>query len=312
MRISTDKNYYKILGVARNATADAIKKKFRKLAKEHHPDTNAGNKKSEDKFKIISEAYEILGDEKKRQAYDRQTPQGQPRRARTSSRRRRSQRDEKSRYGYGFSESGKRTEYREPFTESEFQEEASIDPDFPTRGIDLQYMIDVPLVTAALGGKLPLAYEKFVNCGDCRGFGTENGLDCPACQGKGQTVGQLSLDIDIPPGIMDQYTLRLENRGGEGRNGGPPGDMLVKVCIQPHPHFKRVKTDIYAEVAISPQLAEEGGPLKVQTLDSIQTIQVEEGTLTGEDYRIIGAGASVPWGKKRGDFIVKFAVADPT
>ncbi|MCH8209556.1 MAG: J domain-containing protein, partial [Nitrospinae bacterium] len=208
MRTSTDKNYYTILGVARNATAETIKKQFRKLAREHHPDTNAGNKKSEDKFKIIAEAYEILGDEKKRQAYDRQTPQGQPRRQRTSSRRRRSQRDEKARYGYGFSESGKQSEYREPFTESEFQEEASIDPDFPTRGIDLQYMIDVPLVTAALGGKLPLAYEKFVNCGDCRGSGTENGLDCPACQGKGQTVGQLSLDIDIPPGIVDQYTLQ--------------------------------------------------------------------------------------------------------
>lgn len=171
-------------------------------------------------------------------------------------------------------------------------------------------MIDVPLVTAALGGKLPLSYEKYVNCRDCRGVGTADGLDCPACKGRGQTVDPLSLDIDIPPGIMDQYTLRLENRGAEGRNGGPPGDLLVKICIQPHLNFKRVKTDIYSEVAISPKLAEEGGPLEVQTLDSVKTIQVEEGTLTGEDYRIRGAGASVPWGKKRGDFIVKFAIAD--
>lgn len=311
MRFSTDKDYYKILGVDRSATAEAIKKKFRKLAKEYHPDTNAGDTKSEDKFKAISEAYEVLGDEKKRQAYDRQRPQGEPRK-RTSSRRRRSQTDDSFRYGYGYSESGRRSEYREPFTESGFQEKPSLDPDFPTRGLDLQYMIDVPLVTAALGGRLPFSYEKYVNCRNCRGTGSLSGLDCPVCQGKRQTVEQLSMDINIPPGIADQYTLRLENRGGEGRNGGPSGDLLVKVCIQPHPNFKRVKTDIFSEVVIPQKLAEEGGPLEVQTLDSLKTIQIEEGTLTGEDYRIPGAGASVPWGKKRGDFIVKFAVVDPT
>ena len=86
--------------------------------------------------------------------------------------------------------------------------------------------------------------------------------------------------------------------------------MLVKVSIQPHPNFNRIKTDIYSEVVISSELAEKGGDLEVKTLDSVKTIPIEEGTLTGEDYRIPGEGASVPWGKKRGDFIVKFAVAD--
>ena len=310
MQFPTDKNYYKILGVSRNATAETIKKKFRKLAKQHHPDTNAGSKKSEDKFKLVSEAYEILGNETKRRAYDRFSPRDQSS-ARPSRGRRRRARNDKSRYGYGSGESAPRSEYREPFSQEGFQEEVSIDPNFPTRGFDLQFLVNVPLVTAALGGKVPLSYEKHVNCPHCGGIRKVVGQDCSACKGRRQIVKEVSIDVKIPPGIVDQYTLRMENKGGEGRNGGPPGDLLLKVCIQPHPNFNRVKSDIYSEVLISSELAEKGGDLEVSTLDSVMTIPVEEGTLAGEDYRIPGMGASVPWGKKRGDFIVKFAVADP-
>ena len=308
MQFSTDKNYYKILGLSQNATAETIKKKYRKLAKEHHPDTNSGSKKSEDKFKLVSEAYEVLGNKEKRQAYDRQFSQKQ-RSSGPFSRRRRRARSDKSRYGYG-AESGVRSEYREPFPGEGFQEEVTIDPNFPTRGFDLQFLINVPLVTAALGGKVPFSYEKYVNCPQCGGTRKVVGRECAACKGKRQVVKDVSIDAKIPPGIVDQYTLRLENKGGEGRNGGPPGDLLLKVCIQPHPNFNRIKSDIYSEVAISSELAEKGGDLEVVTLNSVMTISIEEGTLTGEDYRIPGEGASVPWGKKRGDFIVKFAVVD--
>ncbi len=309
MQFSTDKNFYKILGLGKNVTAETIKKKFRKLAKEHHPDANAGSKKSEDKFKVISEAYEVLGDPKKRQAYDRLFSHDEGSSEPFKGRRRRA-RNDKSRYGYGSGESGPRAEYREPFPGKGFQDKPSIDPNFPTRGFDLQFLINVPLVTGALGGKIPFSYEKHVNCPQCGGFKKGVGQKCSACNGKRQIVKEVSIDVNIPPGIVDQYTLRMENRGGEGRNGGPPGDLLLKVCIQPHPKFNRIKSDIYAEVLISSELAEKGGDLKIDTLDSVMTIPIEEGTLTGEDYRIPGKGASVPWGKKRGDFIIRFAVAD--
>ena len=215
MQFPTDKNYYKILGVSRNATAETIKKKFRKLAKQHHPDTNAGSKKSEDKFKLVSEAYEILGNETKRRAYDRFSPQDQSS-ARPSRGRRRRARNDKSRYGYGSGESAPRSEYREPFSQEGFQEEVSIDPNFPTRGFDLQFLVNVPLVTAALGGKVPLSYEKHVNCPHCGGIRKVVGQDCSACKGRRQIVKEVSIDVKIPPGIVDQYTLRMENKGGEG------------------------------------------------------------------------------------------------
>ncbi len=310
MQFPTDKNYYKILGVSRDASAATIKKRYRKLAKVHHPDANAGSKKSEDKFKIVSEAYGVLGNAAKRRAYDRFSPRDQSS-AEPSRGRRRRARSDKSRYGYGSGETGPRAEYREPFPREGFQEEVSIDPNFPTRGFDLQFLVNVPLVTAALGGAVPFSYEKYVKCPHCVGSSNAAGQDCSACKGKRQIVKEVSIDVKIPPGIVDQYTLRMENKGGEGRNGGPPGDLLLKVCIEPHPKFNRVKSDIYSEVLISFELAEKGGDLEVSTLDSVMTIPVEEGTLTGEDYRIPGMGASTPWGEKRGDFIVKFAVADP-
>ena len=93
-------------------------------------------------------------------------------------------------------------------------------------------------------------------------------------------------------------------------NDGPPGDLFLKICTKPHPVFKRKKNDIYMEVQIPPELAENGGPLDVETLDTVKTIEVEESTLTGEELRIPKNGAAILWGKKRGDLIIKFAIVD--
>jgi len=184
-----------------------------------------------------------------------------------------------------------------------------MDPDMPSRGFDLQFMVNVPFVVAALGGQIPYTYDKHVTCPECRGSGTNDFEDpCAVCQGKQRVVETVTLDIDIPSGVADQYTLKFPRQGGAGRNGGPLGDLMAKVCIEKHPHFKKIKSDIHSVVTISPELAEKGGPLKIQMLDSTTTIQVEEGTLTGEEFRIPGAGSTQPWGKKRGDFVVKFQI----
>ena len=138
----------------------------------------------------------------------------------------------------------------------------------------------------------------------------EEDKPCRHCDGKKQVVEQVTVEIKIPPGVADQYTLRNEHMGGEGKNGGPPGDLYVKTNTLPEPGFKRVKTNIYSHVPITSALAEHGGPLEVKTLDSTLTIQVEEGTLTGEEHRISGEGAAILWGKKRGDLIIKFIIED--
>ena len=296
----TTRNYYKILGITQKTSKADIKKRYRELAKKYHPDTNSGSKEAEDKFKIISEAYEVLIDAKKRKAYDRERSY-----KKKAPRRPKSQPDWTQPPG-GFGRDDRQQGYEEPFA----QEPEPIDPDMPTSGFDLQFMVDVPLPVAALGGTIPYSYEKYVRCEECEGTGTQGSDECPECQGKQLVVRPVSLDVKIPPGVADQYTLSFIKEGGEGRNGGPPGDLFLKVCIQPHPRFKRVKDDIIHEVTISSKLAEQGGPLEVETLNSKTTIQVEEETLIGEEIRIPGEGSAINWGKKRGDLIIKFNIED--
>jgi DnaJ-class molecular chaperone len=310
MKVTAEKDYYKILGVTQKASSKDIKKRYRELAKEHHPDTNQGSKKSEETFKIISEAYSTLINPKKKKQYDRMRANGfgSPR---TRSRNHRPDWGDEYDFGQQYARKGPREEPRDPFGRAGYQEEPEIDPDFPTRGFDLQFLVDVPFVLAALGGPLPFHYQKQVTCPDCRGSGKNSEEDeCLTCKGTQRIIRDDKLDVDIPSGIVDQYTLRIPDKGGAGRNGGPPGDLLLKICIQPHKRFKKIKSDIYAETPIPPELAETGGTLEVETLDSRQVIEVEEGTLTGEEHRIPGAGSTEPWGKKRGDFVIKFHIIE--
>ncbi len=304
--MAATKNYYKILGVEKNASTAEIKKRYRELAKKHHPDVNNGSKKAENNFKILSAAYDVLSDKKKRQEYDRQRAQ-RPRPSRP-----RPGPAEWADPGAGFGENQEQR-WR---TEQDFgggaaqQEEPVYDPEMPTRGFDLQFLIDLPIETVALGGEVPYSYEKYVRCEECEGTGRIDGAECGVCRGKRLTVAPVTITVAIPPGVADQYTIRIPEAGGEGKNGGPPGDLMLKVNMQKHPHFKRVKSDIHTEVKIPRDLAESGGPLEVDTLEGKQTIQVEDGTLTGEEIRIPGAGAAILWGKKRGDLVIKFKIVD--
>ena len=313
MKVSIEKDYYKILGVKKSSKISDIKKRYRELARKHHPDTNQGSKKAEEQFKRISEAYEVLGNTKSRKEYDTLRANGRHARTNRSRGGGNPQNSDPFDFGRQYTRQGPRENRQDPFNQPPFAEETVMDPDMPSRGFDLQFMVEVPFVVAALGGQIPYTYEKHVTCPECRGSGlNENEEECPACQGKQRIVETVTLNIDIPSGVADQYTLKFPGQGGAGRNGGPVGDLMVKVCIEKHPHFKKVKTDVHSVVTISPELAEKGGPLEVQLLDSATTIQVEEGTLTGEEFRISGAGATEPWGKTRGDFVIKFHIGENT
>ena len=310
MTVSAQKDYYKVLGVAKSVKMTDLKKAYRDLAKKHHPDANSGSKKAEENFKKISEAYTILSNAKKRKQYDRmRTERARPQRS--SGRGRSNWGGDAQDYARQYTRQGPRDDFRGTQNRTGFEEDPQIDPDFPTQGFDLQFLIDVPFAVAALGGTLPFSYEKYVTCPDCTGTGVNADQDaCLQCGGNQRVVENVNMDVTIPHGVADDYTLRIPGAGAAGRNGGPPGDLMLKVSIDPHPRFRRVKLDVYADVTIPRELAEQGGPLEVETLDGVKTIQVEEDTLTGEEHRISGAGWRERVSKtKRGDFVVKFHIA---
>ena len=301
----TNRDYYKILGINAKTPKKDIKKKYRELAKKYHPDTNQGSKEAEDKFKIVSEAYEVLSNALKRKEYDRQ------RSYRTQSRpqpsRSRPAWESEPPGGFGRRPpTGNEQSYQEPFA----AEPEPVDPNMPTSGFDLQFIIDVPLPIIALGGVIPYYYEKYVKCKDCEGSGVQDDNECSTCQGKQLVVRSVTLNVKIPPGVANKYTLAIIKEGGEGKNGGPPGQLFLKINTLPHPKFKRVKNDIISEVTVSRQLADEGGTLTIETLSGSKTIQVEEGTLIGEELLIQEEGAAISWGKKRGALIIKFNIEE--
>ena len=306
MAQSTNRDYYKILGITTKTPKKDIKKKYRELAKKYHPDSNQGSKEAEDKFKIVSEAYEVLSNALKRKEYDRQRSYKSQSRPQPS--RSRPAWDQEPPGGFGRrTPPGGNEQYRqEPFA----AEPEPVDPNMPTSGFDLQFIIDVPLPIVALGGVIPYSYEKYIQCKDCDGSGMQGDDECSACQGKQLVVKSVTLNVKIPPGVANQYTLAIIKEGGEGKNGGPSGQLFLKINTLPHPKFKRVKNDIISEVTISKQLAEEGGKLKVETLNGIKMIQVEEGTLIGEELLIPEEGAAISWGKKRGALIIKFNIEE--
>tara|TARA_B100000686_G_scaffold353148_1_gene457583 strand:- start:741 stop:1676 length:936 start_codon:yes stop_codon:yes gene_type:complete len=303
-------DFYKILGVNHKFSPEELKKKYRLLAKKYHPDANSGSQKSEELFKKISVAYETLRDETKRREYDRKRVQRAQKRS-SGPRRNPGAKKQHDYHGYDFSDFQTPRDDGEPFRSQSFDQEYTPDSDAPTRGFDLHLMVNVPFHTIILGGQIPFQYEKYINCVECVGTGSASGSNCPFCDGKRQIVQQVSISVNIPPSIPDQYTLRLELLGGEGKNGAPPGDLLLKVCTEPHPQFKRKGTDVISEVKISSLLAQTGGKLEIETLDSKETVQLEEETLTGEEKRIPGKGAAIQWDKRnRGDFIIRFLVTD--
>ena len=302
----TNRDYYKILGITAKTPKKDIKKKYRELAKKYHPDTNQGSKEAEDKFKIVSEAYEVLSNALKRKEYDRQRSYKTQSRAQPSGGRPAWDREPPGGFGRRPPPGGNEQYYQEPFA----AEPEPVDPNMPTSGFDLQFIIDVPLPIVALGGVIPYSYEKYVKCQDCDGSGMQGDDECPVCQGKQLIVRSVTLNVKIPPGVANQYTLAIIKEGGEGKNGGPPGELFLKINTLPHPKFKRIKNDIISEVIISRKLADEGGTLIVETLNGSKSIQVEEGTLIGEELLIPGEGAAISWGKKRGALIIKFNILE--
>jgi len=345
MPSTTKRDYYEILSVQRNASLDEIKKSYRKLAMQFHPDRNPGNKAAEEKFKEASEAYEVLSDTEKRQRYDAYGHDGV-----------------RNAFGSG------------GFTWQDFHHFNDISDIFGDlgdifglgsifgggsgrtrrgirRGADLQYELEVTLNEAATGIEKKIEIPRHETCAECRGTGAKKGTSpqtCPTCKGSGQqrytqgffTLAQpcsqcrgqgkiitdpcqkcsgtglveqtRSLSVKVHPGVDTGVRLRIRGEGEAAPGGGQPGDLYVLISIHPHPVFERHEDELVCEVPISFTQAVVGSEIAVPTLDGKMNLKIPAGTPSHKVFRLRGKGIPNLHGHGVGDMHVRVLVEIPT
>ncbi len=341
------RDYYQVLGVAKGASKDEIKKAYRKLAIQHHPDRNPGSKDAEERFKEATEAYEVLADERKRTAYDQ--------------------------YGFagvagmgGPTPEGFSTIFRDfedifgdfsGFFDSFFgggsRTRRSGRGGYGQRGSDLRYDLEVSFLDAAFGSKVDITYGRAEQCEACRGSGADKGSGrrlcptcggsgqvrrnsgffsiastCPTCGGEGEVIEHpcaecrgsgvakrtRTVKVTIPAGIEDGKRLSLSGQGDAGPNGGAAGDLYVFIRVKPHPYFERDGSDIYCAVPVSITQATLGAEIVVPSLDEkSMRVTVPPGTQNGKMLRLRGEGLpELHNPSRRGDMYIKLIVKVPT
>ena len=330
--MSSKRDYYEVLGVSRDADGNEIKKAYRRLAMEHHPDRNPGDQHAENRFKELAEAYEVLSDGVKRQLYDRFGHEG-PRQA-----------------GFqGFSG-----------VDDIFQHFADLFGGIGfggsprqrvEHGEDLQTELTVTFMEAARGAQKPLKIARQIACQLCGGSGAKPGTQpvtcstcggrgqvahnqgifmiattCPTCRGRGKITKEKCSDcrgggvarqeetitVSVPPGIDEGQTLRVSGKGQASLSGGPPGNLYVVFHVEPDARFEREGDHLLTEVRLSYAQATLGAQVKVPTLDADLDVEVEPGTQPGTVNVLRGRGMPNVHGRGRGDLAVRFQVVVPT
>jgi len=326
------RDYYEILGVGRDASADEIKKSYRRLAMKFHPDRNKDDADTEAKFKEAKEAYEVLKDYDKRAAYDRFGHEGL--------------RGTQGRGG--FSAEGFSDIFGDVFGDIFGGGRRGASQVF--RGADLGYELRLDLETAVAGDSVKIDVPTQVSCDDCDGSGAEKGSDpvkcttcagagqvrmqqgffsiqqtCPACKGNGTVItnpcrschgrGRVAktktLNVKVPPGVDDGDRIRLSGEGEAGRSGGPPGDLYVEIRISPHKIFERDGPDLSCEVPISFATATLGGEVELPTLNGHVSLKIPSGTQSGKLFRLRGKGVTTVRDHRVGDLFARVAVETP-
>ncbi len=307
------KDYYQTLGVPRSASLDEIKKAYRRLARKYHPDLNPGDKEAEAKFKEVQEAYEVLSDSEKRKRYDRlggdwkagaefRPPPGWEEATVESGNL--GDLFGEDRFG-GFSDffgtlfGAQRRGFR-------------AGQGFRLRGRDLEAEAPITLEEAQRGTSRTLSLEIDEPCAECGGAGEKDQKACPACRGRGTRTGRKTLEVSIPAGVRDGTVLRLAGQGEPGTGGGPAGDLLVEVRLQPHARFAvDGADDLLLELPVAPWEAVLGARVAVDTLDGRVELAVPAGSQTGKRLRLRGQGLRRRDGG-RGDLYVRLKVVVPT
>jgi len=335
-------DYYKTLGVSNKATAEEIKKAYRKLARQYHPDRNPGDKQAEARFKEISQAHDVLGDPEKRKQYDSGTgpfatgagPGG----------------------GFGgfgnfdFDSSSMGDILSNLFGGSASGRRVRTKPR-AEKGADLEAQVSITFDQAISGAQVPLQVPMHATCATCRGTGAKPGTTpsvCPRCEGRGiETQGQgmfsisqpcsrcggsgtviedpcptcngagavrtvKRLRVNIPAGVRDGSRIRLAGKGEPGRNGGPPGDLYLLTHVAPSPVFTRKGDNFEVEVPLTIPEALRGAEVRVPTLNGSKTLRVRPGTTHGTVQRLRGEGPpKLGAGKERGDIHYRFVIDVP-
>ncbi len=328
--------YYEILGVERGATDDEIKKSYRKLAMQCHPDRNPGNREAEENFKEAAEAYEVLSDAEKRDIYNR--------------------------YGHeGLNGAGYRgfSGFEDIFSSFGdifgdvfgFNTGRSRSRSAARAGADLRYDLQISFMDAALGTSTEIALAKYTLCGACRGSACAPGTSpqicdrcngrgqvmqssgffsisstCPKCRGQGGVIAspckecsgagkvriEKTVQLKIPAGVETGSRLRLRGEGEEGEQGGPNGDLYVFIEVKPHETFQRNGDDLYCRVPVTFVQAALGGSVDTPTLTGTEKLKIPRGTPTGKVFRLKGKGIAHVRGYGRGDQIIETVVTVPS
>jgi curved DNA-binding protein len=285
------KDYYKTLGVPRTATHDEIRTAFRKLARQYHPDVAKDKKRSEEKFKEINEAYEVLGDKDKREKYDKlgadwkdggsRPPSG----AGGETFRRQSWQSGPGAENYEFGGTGFSDFFEQVFGRRGGAAEPEIE-----KGQDAEGVLMVTLEEAMSGAIRAISVRRNTVCPDCHGSGVQGRRVCPTCGGAGQVSATQDYKVKIPPGVRDGQRLRVSGRGEPGQGGGPPGDLYLRVRMASHPDFRVEGGDLYYDLDLAPWEAALGASVSVPTLSGPVSIKIPPATQTGQRLRVRGRG----------------------
>jgi DnaJ-class molecular chaperone len=308
-------DYYEVLGVAREADADVIKKAYRKLALKHHPDRHQGQDKgpAEERFKRISEAYEVLSDPEKRSLYDRfganwrqgedfQPPPGQP-----------TMTPEEFERAFG---RGGFSEFFESVFGSRFAEEvgggAGSHRRFRHRGADVRAELGLSVSDLLTGGKRRFQVPASRACARCGGTGFLDRHVCPGCVGVGRVHEVRTIDLAIPASARDGLTMRLAGMGEPGDGGAPAGDLLVTLRVTADAVYRVAGADVEADVPVTPWELELGATVRVRTPDGPVSLKVAAGSRAGARLRLRAKGLADGSGT-RGDFyaVLRLALPEP-
>mgnify|MGYP001812391624 FL=1 len=329
------RDYYEVLGVSKSASAEEIKKAYRRLAMKHHPDRNKDDTGSEGKFKEVKEAYEVLRDSDKRATYDRFGHDGL--------------RGAGMGGPGGFSAEGFSDIFGDVFGDI-FGGGARRGGAQVFRGADLGYELRLDLERAVSGDTVTIEVPSQVACEVCDGSGAKEGTEptqcstcggagqvrmqqgffsiqqtCPACKGAGKMISDpcetchgrgrvrktRTLSVKVPAGVDDGDRIRLSGEGEAGRNGGPPGDLYVEIRINPHKIFVRDGADLSCEVPIRFSTAALGGEVELPTLEGNVSLKVPPGTQSGKVFRLRGKGVTTVRDPRKGDLFARVAVETP-
>ena len=329
------RDYYEILGVAKDTGDEELKKAYRKLAMKYHPDRNPGNHDAEAHFKDVGEAYEVLTDAQKRAIYDKYGHEGLSRTAGAGA------------GAGGFGDFG--GSFADVFGDM-FADIFGGSRGGPRRGADLRFLLELTLEQAAFGTTETIRIPKAEECETCHGHGTANAKPapkcptcngngqvrvqqgffvlqqtCPHCRGRGTTVTdpcktcrgvgrvrrEKSLEVKIPPGIDTGDRIRLNGEGEPGDRSAQPGDLYVQINVKPHDFFERDGNDLYCTVPVSVVTAALGGEQEVPTLNGRSTLKIPEETQSGQVFRMRGQGVRSVRSSATGDLICTVVIETP-